>query len=298
MRGHLSPQHLGVVSALIANTIWGVAAIYWVETRPAAAWDVFAHRALWTLPFMVVILLLLRRGSELLTRLREPRILAWSAVAALLLSVNWSVFIYAVTSGYATEAGLGYFMLPLMSILAASIFLGERPTPIQTFAIGCAVCAVGVLMVAEQASPWIPLSVSISFALYGVVRKKTQTGSLDGLYLESLMMAPWALLWIIYRDGAGIGAFGWRVDLFLLLSGAFTAAPLITYVTAVRVLPLTTLGLFGYIGPTLQILVAVLYLGGPVTEARVWALVLVWLGVFAVGIQTILSWRGGKRPRH
>lgn len=203
MRGHLSPQHLGVVSALIANTIWGVAAIYWVETRPTAAWDVFAHRALWTLPFMVVILLLLRRGSELLTRLREPRILAWSAVAALLLSVNWSVFIYAVTSGYATEAGLGYFMLPLMSILAASIFLGERPTPIQTFAIGCAVCAVGVLMVAEQASPWIPLSVSISFALYGVVRKKTQTGSLDGLYLESLMMAPWALLWIIYRDGAG-----------------------------------------------------------------------------------------------
>ncbi|MDB3899341.1 EamA family transporter RarD [Luminiphilus sp.] len=209
----------GVMLALVANFIWGIAALYWLQTKPVDAFDVMAHRGLWTLPVTLIIVLLFGRLAETLRLLRSWRFICWVALSALMLTINWGVYVFAVTNERATEASLGYFMLPLLTIALGVFVFGERPKPVQLLAIGLAIVAVLLQLVALGSLPWVSLTLALSFSLYAAIRKQIAADSLQGLFLESLCMAPFAVVWLIVNDGAGLGMHGTRVDLFLLLGG-------------------------------------------------------------------------------
>ena len=278
--------------ALVANFIWGIAALYWLQTKPVDAFDVMAHRGLWTLPVTLIIVLLFGRLTATLRLLRSWRFTGWVALSALMLSLNWGVYVFAVTNERATEASLGYFMLPLLTIALGVFVFGERPKPVQLLAIGLAISAVLLQLVAFGSLPWVSLTLALSFSLYAAIRKKIEADSLQGLFLESLCMAPFAVVWLIVNDGAGLGLHGTRVDLFLLLGGVFTAAPLLTYVAATRLLALSTIGLLTYVGPTLQLMVALFLLREPATLITAVTFGLVWLGVIAVIYD---AWRSSRK---
>ena len=180
----------------------------------------------------------------------------------------------------------------MRAISRGCVGLGERPKPIQLVAIGLGVVAGIVQLAAYGRLPWVSLVRALSFALYAAIRKQIQADSLQGVFLGSLCMAPLALVWIGFNEGAGLGDYGLKVDIFLVFGGIFTAAPLLAYVAAARILPLSTLGLLTYVGPTLQLLVAVLILKEPANVITALTFGLVWLGVIAVSFET---WRSTEK---
>jgi len=192
---------------------------------------------------------------------------------------------------------LGYFMLPLLTIALGIFMLGERPKPVHILAIALAVMAVLVQLLAYGSLPWVSLTLALSFALYGAIRKQISADSMQGLFLESLCMAPFAAIWIVSHAGAGMGMYGPKVDLLLICAGIFTAAPLLTYVSATRLLPLSTIGLLTYVGPSIQLLVAVFVLKEPVTAVTIATFGLVWLGVIAVSAEAGYSARTLQKLR-
>jgi len=203
-----------------------------------------------------------------------------------------------VTEGRATEASLGYFMLPLLTVMLGSLVFKETLGRAQRAAIVMAITAVVLQLVAYGSLPWISLVVSSSFAMYGAIRKNIRADTLQGLFLETLCMAPFALLWLWLTNGAGMGAHGIKVDLFLMLAGIYTTAPLLTYVAASRLLPLNVVGLTSYLGPTMQLLVAQTVLGETIDTVTLISFALVWVGVLLVSSQGIAGlWRRARRSR-
>lgn len=293
----LSDQQRGVGLALIANLIWGAAALYWIETKPVAPIDVLAHRGLWTLPAVLGILLLSGRLRGAVALLVDWQILRLMALAAALISVNWGTFLYAVTSGRATEASLGYFLLPLLQIVIGVLFFQERLSRIQVFAVAMAILGIGIKVVDLGHVPIVALALSSSFAIYAAVRKQVRADSLQGLFIESLFLAPVAALWIIWHDGAGMGLYGAKVDFVLAFSGLFTAAPLLTSVAASRLLPLSTMGMLTYVGPSLQLIVALTFLNEPMTTATGAAFACVWLGLIVVTADNLRKLQRVRRER-
>jgi len=281
----------GLSLAIVANIIWGVAALFWVETRPVDPVDVVAHRAIWTLPIATVFLLFARRLRSTWSLIRVGSTFLWSLLAAGLLSVNWGVFVYAVTAGRATEASLGYFMLPLLTIVVGRVVFHEALGVTQRVAIGLAIVAVLVQVFSYGSLPWISLAVSSSFGFYGAIRKKISADTIQGLFIETLCMFPFALAWFWVTGGAGMGIYGWKVDMFLILSGVYTAAPLLTYIAAARLLPLSVVGYTSYLGPSLQLLVAQTVLGETIDFVTVVSFGLVWLGVLMVSGRGLLQMR-------
>ena len=272
----------GLTLAIVANIIWGLAALFWIETKPVDAIDVVAHRAIWSLPIALMIVLLTGRLRSTWALMRVPSTFFWSLLAAALLSMNWGVFVYAVTVGRATEASLGYFMLPLLTIAVGRLVFHETLGTTQRLAIALAIFAVGIQLFSYGALPWISLVVSISFALYGVIRKKIAADTIQGLFIETLCMSPIALAWLWITGGGGVGIHGWRVDTFLLLAGVYTTAPLLTYIAAARLLPLSVVGYTSYLGPALQLLVAQTVLGETIDVVTMVWFSFVWLGVLLV----------------
>lgn len=282
-----SPQQLrtGLALGVIANIIWGVSALYWVETAPVSPVDVVAHRAIWSLPVAALVLLWAGRFRATWALVRVPKTLVWSAAATILLSLNWGVFVYAVFSGRATEASLGYFMVPLLTIMVGKVVFHETLGSAQRVAIVLAVIAVALQLVSYGSLPLVSLVVGASFSLYAAIRKKIEADTMQGLFIETLCMAPFALVWLWITDGAGMGQHGVKVDTFLVLAGLYTATPLLTYIAASRLLPLNIVGLISYLGPSLQLLVAQTVLGESIDTVTVISFALVWIGVLLVSGQ-------------
>ena len=287
----VSDQRLGIILGLIASGVWGGAALYWIETRPASPVDVLAHRAVWTLPAVALVLLFLGRLRTTLAFFRQPKILLVTALAALVISINWITFLYAVTHEQATDASLGYFLIPIFSVVLGMWVFDERPTGPQKVAIGFACLSVLLQVLDRGGLPLISLTLSMSFACYGVIRKKIPVDSIEGLFLESAFLVPFGLGWFLFTGGAGLGAYGLRVDVFLVCAGAFTALPLLTHVAAARLLPLSTLGLLSYVGPTLQLLVAQLLLKEPLGNVTLVSFLVLWTGLAFILIDTLRSAR-------
>jgi len=281
----------GIGLALIANFIWGFAALYWMQTKPVEPIDVMAHRGLWTLPVTLFIILCFRRLRETLALISSVRFLGWVALAAFMLTINWGVYVFAVTNERATEASLGYFMLPLLTILVGRLAFREVMGSAQWVAVLLAVIAVAMQLWAYGSLPWISLVVASSFALYGAIRKKIVADTMQGLFIETLCMAPFALGWLWLTGGAGLGQHGLKVDSFLVLAGVYTTAPLLTYIAASRLLPLNVVGLTAYLGPSLQLLVAQTALGESIDTATATSFALVWMGVLLVSGQGLARFR-------
>lgn len=295
MTQHATPglDRTGILAGSAAYLWWGLAAFYWVPAKVVPAVDLLAHRAFWAAPFCAALLLWRGRLGRALRALRSTRSLLLLGCSSALVAVNWGIFLHAMGQQRLAEASLGYFMQPLVAVLIGLVGFSERLTPLQWISVGFAAAGVAVYTSALGHLPLVAIGVSVSFGLYGAVRRLVQVDSLDGLFIETVLLAPFALGWILWHGGAGLGEHGARVDATLLFAGAFTAIPLLGYIEAARRLPMIALGLLFYINPTVQLLVAVFAFGEPLRPAAVWSFALVWTGVMLYLAQTLRRRRSG-----
>lgn len=295
----LSDERRGMLLGIAAYLIWGFAALYWAQTWPVDPRDLLAHRVLWAVPFVFTCLLIAGRLGAALAVFARPRTLGVMALAALFGGTNWFIFLWAISNERATEASLGYFLLPIVNVLIGLLVFRETIDRAQKIGIGFAVAAMLIQIWHYGGLPLVAIALPLSFGLYGAIRKKVAVESLEGLFVETVLLAPAAFAWMYLQGGAGLGQHGLAVDLFLVGAGAFTAIPLITYVAASRLLPLTALGLVFYIGPTAQLLVALVAFGEPFDAVQALAFGLVWVGLAVVtadNVRRARKLRGAASP--
>jgi len=263
---------------------------------PAQPLDILANRIVWSFVLVVGVLAWLGRWSWLGRAMRMPRTLAAYAATALLLTVNWGVWIWAVTNGRIVDSSLGYFMTPLVNVALGTLVLGERPRPAQWAAVGLAFAGVTVMTAATGSLPWIGLLLALSFGAYGLVRKTAPLGALEGLTLETMLLVPVALAYLLWHWGAGPASFpapSLAVNLWLIGLGPGTAIPLLCFAYGARRLPLTTLGLLQYLSPSLQFALGILVFGEALGPGRLAGFALIWIGL---ALYSADAWRQRDRP--
>lgn len=274
-----NPDRGGLLLGIGAYGLWGVLPLYIHLLKDVPSLQVLAHRVLWSLLLLVVIVLVWKRGPALIAAARGRTLLGLLASAALI-AVNWIVYIWAVQHDHTIEASLGYFINPLVNVALGMAVLGERLRRVQGVAI--AVAAIGVIILAATGGGllWISILLALSFGGYGLVRKVIAIDALGGLTMETLILAPFCLALLLHASATGTGAWGHstHLDLLLFFAGAVTAAPLLMFAAAARRMPYSTLGLLQYLAPTLQFLTAVLIFGEPLHPAHLITFALIWAG--------------------
>lgn len=281
-------MNTGILYAALAYIAWGLFPLYFKQVADVPSLEVVMHRTLWSLVFVFGVLMVRRQWSWMGTVLRQPKVLAAFGLSAMLLSGNWLTYVWAVQNQHMVDASLGYFILPLVNVALGFVFLRERPRPGQWMAV--AVAAAGVLWLAVQAGrlPWIALVLALSFGFYGLLRKVAVLGALEGLALETLVLAPVAAVVLGWWAWQGQGALvqgtpatvGW-----LLLAGPMTAVPLLLFAAGARLIPMSTLGILQYISPSLQFALGVWLFHEPFEPARLVGFVLIWAALLVYSME-------------
>ena len=282
----------GLTASLIAFVIWGVFPLYFLPLRSVGTVEVIAHRVVWSC--VLILILMAARGElgKLKAVLVRPALLWRLASTAALISVNWLLYVFAVTNGHVLEASLGYFINPLLNVVLGVVLLSERLNRVQWTSVGLATVAVLYLAFVGGHPPWISLIIATSFALYGFVRKTVAVEALPGLAVETLLLAPLAagyLLWLGRTGAASFGSSGWGIDALLIGSGPLTAIPLFLFAYGARLIPLSTVGLIQYIAPSLQLLVGLFVFGEVFEHSRAVGFTLIWAGLALYAIDGL--WR-------
>jgi chloramphenicol-sensitive protein RarD len=290
----------GTVLGFAAYGLWGLFPLYFDALRPAGAWEILAHRILWTLLVCALVLLARRDVGWVAPLLRRPRLLVGLAVAAVLIAVNWVVYVAAVVAGNTSEAALGYFLNPLVTVALGVVVLRERLRALQWAAVGIGVAAAVFLGVAGGHVPWVALALAGSFSLYGLTKKKLGASleALHGLTVETVVLAPIAAVTLGLVAGHGGLAFGHHGAVhttLLVLSGVVTAVPLLCFAAAARRVPLVTIGLIQFITPVMQLLCAVLLLGEHLPAERWVGFGIVWVALLLLTTDSLLSVRATRR---
>lgn len=288
----------GVLAGLTAYAIWGAFPLYFHALAPAGAWEILAHRILWTLVLCAVVLLVRRDLDWIRPLLLRPRMLGGIAIAAVLIAINWVVYVGAVAAGQVTDASLGYFLNPIVTVGLGVLVLGERLRRLQWVAVAIGLAAGVYLSVVGGRVPWIALTLAFSFALYGLTKKKlgATLAALHGLTVETVVLAPVALGLIVWFGVTGNQTFTAGAPLhptLLVLSGVVTAVPLLLFAAAARRVPLTTIGLLQFLTPVLQLLCGVLLLGEEMSRARWVGFGIVWLALALLTVDSLVE--GGRR---
>lgn len=272
----------GIVFALSAYAMWALLPVYTKVMDHIPAIELVAHRAVWSLPIALVTVLVLGLGSDVKRALCSPRILLMACVTACLISINWGLFLWAVMMGRATEAALGYYINPLMNIALAALVLRERLSVMQIAAVCLAAVAMAIVAWDEGGLPWLSLALPASFASYAFLRKTLPIGPAQGFFLEVLIMTPPALAYLFWLQWQGVGHFSisHQRDFWLLIAaGPITAAPLLLFAFATKMLRYSTVGILQYITPTSILLLAVFAFGEPFSMVRGIAFGLIWLAL-------------------
>lgn len=277
----------GLLAALAAYLAWGVLPIYFKALGPVPPPEILAHRIAWSVLLLGGILWWRGRLGLLAQARRVP---GWLLASTLLIAANWLTYIWAVTSGHMLEASLGYYVNPLVNVLLGVALLGERLSRARAAAVALAAAGVAVLVVRLGTLPWVALTLAVTFALYGLARKRAGLDPMAGLLAETALLAPAALGLLAWRAADGSGVFGRALGQSALLAcaGAVTAVPLVWFAMGVQRLPLSTMGFLQYLSPTLQFLLAVLLYGERFTPAHAAAFGLIWL---ALGLVSWEAWR-------
>jgi chloramphenicol-sensitive protein RarD len=290
----VTEQRKGLIQGIVAYALWGVVAAYWKLLAHVDPIEIIAHRAVWGLGAFATLVIIFGEHRTLLRTLRDARTVGVMAASAALLACNWGIFVAATTTGHLLDASLGYFINPLVSIALGTLVLRERLRRLQWVAI--ALAAVGVAFLTWRAGrlPWISLLLAGSWGLYGLVRKTARVEALVGGMIETILIAPIALLYLAVLASHGGGAFGHAgAETHLLLAGTgfVTVVPLVFFTSAARRLPLSTVGFLQYLAPTGQFLLAVLAFGEPLAHDRLAAFALIWAGlaVFSVDLYRVTS---------
>ncbi|MCB0034462.1 MAG: EamA family transporter RarD [Anaerolineales bacterium] len=291
----------GIVYGLTAYGLWGLLPIYWKYLQQIPATEILAHRMVWSLVFVVILLAYQGKWSWLKPALQNKRVVLTYFVAGAFLALNWGVYIWAVNAGFIIETSLGYFINPLVNVLFGFLFLGERLRPWQIAAVGVAAAGVLYLTYSYGTLPWIALTLAFSFGIYGLLKKKATLNSLEGFSLETALLFLPALGYLLYRDVQGIGSFG-HVDLtttiLLALTGIATAVPLILFAAAAKRTTLTALGIMQYIAPTMQFLLGIYLYREPFSQDRLIGFVLIWVALVIYTAESlILNRRKARRLR-
>jgi len=290
----------GLLYGIGAYGLWGIVPFYFKPLMGLVRADeVLAHRIVWSLAFILPILWLTGRWRAVRTCLRQRELLLLLLASAILIAINWYVYVLCVAWDIIVHASLGYFLTPLVNVLLGRLFFGERLRPLQALAGLVAACGVINLMVAAGEFPWLGLVIAFSFGFYGLVRKKAPVDGLVGLSVETLLLFPVALVALVVWALVGsleFAAYSRSLDLRIACSGPVTALPLVCFGQAARRLSLTTLGFFQYVSPSLQFLIAVTVYGEDFGPARIVSFVLIWTAVAVFVFDSWRAYRAGQRP--
>lgn len=286
MKPHPTPEALaqrrGIAVVTGAFFIWGLFPLYFKPLAGVPALELVSHRIVWCAVFVVAWLLWRRELPEVVTVLRDWRKARWLAASAVLICVNWLVYVWAVTHGRVVEVSLGYFINPLFNVALGIAVFRERLSRPQWLAVSLAVAGVLYLSIASGRAPWIALWLAATFAGYGLVRKAAPVGAVIGLAVETLLVAPLAagwLLWLAINGTASLGAGAWHVDALLVASGIVTALPLAMFAGGARVIPFSLSGVIQYLAPTMVFLLGVLAFGEAFTLNQAVGFALIWASV-------------------
>jgi chloramphenicol-sensitive protein RarD len=282
----------GLIAGLAAYCLWGLLPLYLKLLSGIPAADVLANRILWSLLLIGGIMVATGGGARLRAVVVQPRLLLLLVTSALLIALNWLIYTWAVLNGHVLDTSLGYFINPLISIVFGVVLLGERLVRLQWIAVGLAATGVAIVAIANGALPLVSLGVALSFALYGLVRKFASVDAITGLLVETIILAPVALGWLLTRPQ---GLFGHppATEALLIAGGALTAVPLLLFGVATRWLKLSTIGLMQYIAPTMVFLLAVFLFGEALTPARLAAFGCIWAGL-ALYTRSLLAGAAGR----
>lgn len=290
-RDGIAAERKGIAAALTAYTLWGLVPVFFKQLASVPALEIIAHRVLWSLLLLGVLLAVRGRLGVVWTAAQNPRILARVALASALLTINWLTFVWAVNVNRVLETSLGYFITPLISVVLAVLVLGERLRPRQWAAVALAVCGVALEGWRIGGLPWVSLVLAGSFGMYGLLRKQLPLDAANGLLLETACAAPVAALYLLWLGSAGHFGDVITTDLLLVASGAVTAIPLLLFAIGARRLPLVTLGFLQYIAPSLTFLLAIFYYGEAMNLSRLLAFVAIWLGLALYSADLLLRRR-------
>lgn len=283
-----SDERRGMWFAIACYTIWGVFPLYFRLLAPVPAIDILAHRVIWSLGFLVILLTLRQEWAWLRPALRSRRTLGLYALAGAVLAANWYTYIWAVNAGFVIESSLGYFINPLVSVLIGVIVLRERLRIGQWAAIVTATAGVLYLTLNYGQLPWIALTLAFTFAFYGLLKKHGTVRSMQGLTLEAgVLLAP-ALALLFFRETTGhdsLVSYGLGKLLLLMSTGVVTVMPLVWFASAARLIPLSLLGILQYIAPTLQFLVGLLIFQEPFNTTQLIGFAIIWLALLIYSVE-------------
>jgi chloramphenicol-sensitive protein RarD len=286
----------GFLLGLTAYALWGVLPVYFKALSAVPAVDIVAHRILWSLPFLAILILVTRGWDKVRAVASRPRTLGILFVTALLIGGNWLLYVYAVTSGHILAASFGYYLNPLANVLLGRFVLREKLVRMQWAAVAIAAAGISVLAAGALGQLWLSLALCISFALYGLLRKIVPADALTGLAVETAILFPLAIAWLGWMALASqpvLGTTGMETGL-LIFSGVISTTPLLLFTAAARRLPYSTLGMLQFLAPTLQFLIAVLVYGEPFTLAHAIAFVAIWT---ALALYVVAMLRSPRLPQ-
>ena len=283
----------GIFFGLSANVLWGLFPLYWPLLKEASALEIVSNRAVWSLVFCLIILTFQKSLISSLKLLRQREIAVRLFISACLISINWLTYIWAVNHGHVVESALGYYINPLVMIALGTIFLHEKLSKLQWFAIGIAAIGAVVLAIDYGRLPWVAIALAGSWGTYGYVKKKLGLESLIGLALETLLALPFYGGYIIYLQSNNLGHIGTSTKLTLLLVGAgvVTAIPLLFFNGAANRVPYSLMGLFQYVTPTLTFIIGVWLRHEAMPTARWIGFFIIWIALFALGYDLLKSGR-------
>jgi chloramphenicol-sensitive protein RarD len=299
---HSKPQRderSALIAGFAAFATWGVIPAYWKLLKTVSATEILAHRCVWTTLFLIGLLTWQRRWPELRQAARSRRTLLYCLASGLALSINWLFFIWAVNVGRVVETSLGYFMTPLVNVLFGAIFLRERLTRWQLISVLLALVGVFNLTLGYGQFPWIAVILCVSFGIYGLLRKKSGTRPIPGLFLETTLLTPLAIVYLLQLQRGGALIFGpahWSFALLLVSTGVVTGLPLVWFGHAARHLRLTTIGFLQYLAPTGSFLLGVFLYHEPFTRAHLITFAFIWTALAIFTVEAVLRWHSGREP--
>ncbi len=287
----------GVILALLAYALWGVTPLYFKLLASLPASEIMGQRVLWSCVFASLLIVLLRRGAALGEVLRQPRRLLMLAASGLLIGFNWLVFIWAVNNDRMLDASLGYYINPLVNVLLGLLFLGERLRRLQWLAVLLASAGVALELLKLGRMPWVAMALALSFGFYGLLRKKVALDALSGMWVETALLVPLVLIYLFFFIDAQTlspalysGPLGW----WLVAAGPVTMVPLMCFAAAATRIPLSMLGFFQYIAPSMVFIQAVWLFGEVLTFERVLTFICIWTGLL---IYSLDVWRAHRQSR-
>ncbi len=286
----------GLVYALSAYLIWGLFPLYWKQLAHISSMEILAHRTLWAALLMVIVISIQKQWPAITHRLKQPKLLALSLLATLLVGWNWGLYIYAVNTGHIVETSMGYYINPLINVILGTIFFKERLRLIQWLAISIAAAGVAYLIIDQSYIPYIALTLAGSFACYGVVKKNIKMPASQSMTIETGLLFLPALVWLLFNGYNGQSHFGETrvIDTLLVVGGAVTVIPLMLFSTAAQRMSFSLLGICQYLAPSLQLIIAIIIYKEPFSGSTLIAFICIWLALALFTSESLLYNRRKK----